>query len=172
MNMICIKKQDQFCQSSNCRVWMTSPKLKQDEMLSRRTCLQSAAKRERSWDVPWDFFSNLLPHRISGDQPTPRTQKMAVNGSVEFLTIRKTIKFRLLNWHLGSGCSTAREHSPHNQPLRQLSLKIHYVEFNITVPPCKLYVKNLTSKITMRPYNSLQMSIRRQVLMSCSPKIT
>ena len=26
--------------------------------------------------------------------------------------------------------------------LRQLSLKRHYVKFDITVPPCKLYVKN------------------------------
>ena len=41
-----------------------------------------------------------------------------------------------------------------------LSLKIHYIEFNITVPPCKLYIKNLMSQIIMRPYDSVQMSIR------------
>ena len=43
--------------------------------------------------------------------------------------------------------------------LIQLSLKIHYIEFNNTVPPCKLYVENLTLQITMRPYNSMQMCI-------------
>ena len=51
------------------------------------------------------------------------------------------------------------ETEPHANPLRQLSLKIHYIKFGITVPPCKLYIKNLTLKITMRPYNSVQMSI-------------
>ena len=63
-------------------------------------------------------------------------------------------------------CSTL-----HN-PLGQLSLKIHYIEFDITVPLCKMYIENLTSKITMRPYNSVQMSIRCIFSMYCSPKIT
>ena len=62
--------------------------------------------------------------------------------------------------------------SGHSSPLRQLSLKIHFIEFNITVPPCKLSVKNLMSKITTRHYNSVQMSIQHWVSMCCSPKIT
>ena len=40
-----------------------------------------------------------------------------------------------------------------------LSLKIHYVKFDITVPPCKLYIENQTLQITMRANNSVQMSI-------------
>ena len=36
--------------------------------------------------------------------------------------------------------------------------KIQNVTFDITVPPCKLCVKDLMSKITMRPFNSMQMS--------------
>ena len=35
-----------------------------------------------------------------------------------------------------------------------------FIKFDITVPPCKLYIENLTSKITRRPYNGAQMSIR------------
>ena len=53
-----------------------------------------------------------------------------------------------------------------------LSLKIQYIEFDITVLPCKLYVENLTLKITMRPYNSVQMSILCSVSMYCTPMIT
>ena len=48
----------------------------------------------------------------------------------------------------------------YTKPLGQLSLKIHYVEFDITVPPCKLYIENVTLKITMWPYNSKQMRIQ------------
>ena len=36
--------------------------------------------------------------------------------------------------------------------------KIQKIKLDITVPPCKLYIKNTMSKITMRPYNSVQMS--------------
>ena len=45
-------------------------------------------------------------------------------------------------------------------PYGPLSLKMQNVEFDITVPPCKLYVKNLTAKISMRLYNSVQMSFQ------------
>ena len=38
--------------------------------------------------------------------------------------------------------------------------KVQNAKFNITVAPCKLYVKNLMSKITMRPFNSVQMSFQ------------
>ena len=41
-----------------------------------------------------------------------------------------------------------------------LSLKVHNVKFDNSVPPDKMYIENLTSKIAMRPYNSVQMSIR------------
>ena len=57
-------------------------------------------------------------------------------------------------------------------PHGQESLKMQNVEFNITVPPCKLYIEYLMSKIKMRPYNSLQMSIQCKFLMYCIPYIT
>ena len=64
----------------------------------------------------------------------------------------------------------------HGQPDQQLhgqeSLKMKNVEFNITVPPCKLYIEYQMSKIKMRPYNSVQMSIRWNFSMYCIPNIT
>ena len=42
----------------------------------------------------------------------------------------------------------------------QESLKIHYIEFYIAVPLCKMYIKYIMSKIKMRPYNSVRMGIR------------
>ena len=48
-------------------------------------------------------------------------------------------------------------------PYGHLSLKIHNVEFDITVR------RNLMSKFKMRPYNSVQMSIWCKVLTYCVP---
>ena len=45
--------------------------------------------------------------------------------------------------------------NPHGQE----SLKIHYIEFDIAVPLCKMYIEYIMSKIKMRPYNSVRMSI-------------
>ena len=53
-----------------------------------------------------------------------------------------------------------------------LSLKIHNVKFDITVPPGKMYAKTYNQKFKMRPFNSVQMSIRYYVLTYCLPKGT
>ena len=42
-----------------------------------------------------------------------------------------------------------------------LSLKVQNVEFDISVPPGKMYIENLATNIAMKPYNSMQMSIQR-----------
>ena len=55
---------------------------------------------------------------------------------------------------------------------KKVMSKIHNVEFDIAVPPSKLYVKNLTSDITMRSYYSVQVSFPPLVSMYCSPRIT
>ena len=55
---------------------------------------------------------------------------------------------------------------------RQFSLKIHYVDFNITICPCIVYVENLMSEITKRPHNCVQIIIQLFVSRYCSPKIT
>ena len=41
---------------------------------------------------------------------------------------------------------------------KTLSLKIPYVEFDFDVSDCMMQVVTDTSKISMRPYNSVQMS--------------
>ena len=41
--------------------------------------------------------------------------------------------------------------STFNERHEQLSLKVQYVEFDISVPPVKMYFKTL--KIALRPYN-------------------
>ena len=56
--------------------------------------------------------------------------------------------------------------------IRQFSLKIHYVDFNITICPCIVYVENLMSEITKRPHNCVQIIIQLFVSRYCSPKIT
>ena len=60
----------------------------------------------------------------------------------------------------------------HFKPRGQESLKIHYIQFNIAVPLCKMYIEYIMSKIKMRPYNSVRMSIRCSVSMYCTPMIT
>ena len=66
-------------------------------------------------------------------------------------------------------CSTALvKINPHGQE----SLKIHYIEFDIAVPLCKMYTEYIMLKIKMRPYNSVGMSIRCSVSIYCTPMIT
>ena len=77
----------------------------------------------------------------------------------------------------GSGfaqlCAANDEYqNPVHWPHGQESLKVQNVEFDITEPPCKLYIEYLMLKINMRPYNSMQMSIRCKFSMYCIPNIT
>ena len=54
---------------------------------------------------------------------------------------------------------SVHEEKRHQIPHEHLSLKVQNVEFDISVPPGKMYIENLTLKISMRPHNSVQMSI-------------
>ena len=53
-----------------------------------------------------------------------------------------------------------------------LSLKVPNIEFDFDISVDSVQWQTVTSKLNLRPYNSVQMCIRCKISMYCVPKIT
>ena len=137
-----------------------------------RSCQETGGGRKPGWrhknlsedDVMRIFFQWWRHKNLSNDDdiqlPSITSHKTVVENSVQWRHEKKLdFTWSIFNLDL---IYLIKQYKDLIILYGHLSLKMQNAKFDITVPPCQfLYVKNLTSKITMRLYSSVQMSIWR-----------